>query len=115
MDDLREMNRTRNSSLLGNCRVLGSTILTCPMLQDQSLTVNGSVVLQGVEMRIRLCDTALWFRFTYSNGMLNTKYDFLQTPTEVMLGQLTLYADIVTCLNTANQSVIWVSVSVHAC
>jgi hypothetical protein len=108
------MNRNRNSSLLGDCGVLGSNILTCPMLQDQTLSVNGSVFLQGMDMRIRLCDTSLWLVFNYSNGTLNTSNDYLKTPSEVILGQLVLYADITTCINMANQSVIRVSVSVHA-
>ena len=114
LDDLKEMNRNRNSSLLGDCVVLFNIILTCPMLEDQTLTVNGRVYLQGIEIRIRLCDSSLWLRFNYSNGTLNTRNDYLKTPTEVILGQLTLYANIATCLNMDNQSVIQVSVSVHA-
>lgn len=109
------MNRNRNSSLLGDCTVLGSSILTCPMLQDQTLTINNSVFLQGIEMRIRFCNSSLWWIFYYSNGTVcNMSNDYLKTPSKVMLGQLMLYADITTCINTANQSVIRVSVSVHA-
>ena len=114
MDDLEDMNRNRNSSLLGDCTVIGSTTLTCPMLQDQTLTVNNSVFLQGIEMKIRLCNSSLWWIFYYSNGMRDVSNDYLKTPSEVILGQLVLYADITTCINTANQSVIRVSVSVHA-
>ena len=78
-------------------------------MEDQTLTVDGQVFLQGIEMRIRLCNSSLWLLFTYSNTTANTSNDYLQTPTEIYLGQLTLYANIV----TQWQSVIQVSVSMH--
>ena len=114
LDDLKKMNRNRNSSLLGDCDVLSNIILTCPMLEDQTLTVDGLINLQGIEIRIRLCDSSLWFLFTYSNGTFNTTNDYLKTPTEINLDQLTLYTNIATCLNADNQSVIQISVRVHA-
>ena len=79
--------------------------LQCGILNNSmiSLVIQDQVVLANVEIRIRTCESSLWPIFTFSNQtVVDNAADYLQCPTNIPLGQLTVTFDLNVFMNKTN-------------
>ena len=102
-----------NPTLVGRCTTSLGVILTCPVVQN-TLVIADSVYLQGIQIRIRTCNSSLWPVFIYSNMTqpVDNIADYLQCPRMINLGELMLKFDVMV-FNTTTFVVIRTSVSLH--
>ncbi len=94
MRSLQRLGRTANSSLVDSSRCTTnetSTDLFCNFTNSTELIVNDDtgVALQEVKLQICLCDSAMAFEYTLTNGTV-VAHNCSQCPVPVQIDQLSL-------------------------
>ena len=86
---LSTLRNNRNQEYIGECNVTGaSTVLTCDLV-SQDLFVNGSVYVQGLDVQLWTCDSAVGLIFRLSNGTDTINItEYVQCSTAISVGEL---------------------------